>query len=52
MQDFPSDPVVKWLSESCAFTARGAGSIPGWEIKILCAAGQSQKNLHLHVIYF
>ena len=52
MQGFHSGPVVQWLSESCAFTARGAGSIPGWEIKILRAAGQSQKKLHLYVIYF
>ena len=52
MQDFPSGPVVKWLSESCAFTAGCAGSILGWEIKILHAAGNSQKKLHLYVIYF
>ena len=37
--DFPGGPVVKTLASSTG----GVGSIPGWGIRILHAAGRSQK---------
>ena len=42
MWDFPGSPMVKTMPSN----AGGAGSIPGWGIKIPCAMQAKQKNAY------